>query len=133
MYVKQAFAARNAKVLVELGELARWKELAGGQERNRLHRSTGNWAWISAVPHRLNDTELSREKFLYNLRLRYGLMPQDIPVNLNGCGNKFLIEHTISCPKGVQVLAQHGAAAKDLGALEDWDLSLALLVRSDER
>ena len=64
---------------VELGDLERRKELAGGQKRNRLNRATRNGAWISAVTHCLNGTELSQEEFQDNLRLRYGLMPQDIP------------------------------------------------------
>ena len=45
---------------VELVGLDRQKEILGGHERNRLHRATRNGAWISAVPHRLNCTELSQ-------------------------------------------------------------------------
>ena len=56
-------------------ELDRRKELAGGQEINRLHRATRNGVWLSTVPHRLNGTELSREEFRDNLRLRYRMMP----------------------------------------------------------
>ena len=67
---KASLAERRAKKHVELGELARRKELSGGQERNLLHRATGNGAWLSTLTHRLNDTELSREEFLDNLRLR---------------------------------------------------------------
>ena len=85
---------------VELGELARQKDLTGGQERNRLHMETINGAWLSTVPHRLYGTELSREEFQNNLRLRYGLMPQDIPATCDGCGKKFSIDHVLSCLKG---------------------------------
>ena len=91
---------------VELGEVSRRKGLAGGQERNRLHRATRNGAWLSAVTHRLNGTELSWEEFRDNLRLRYGLMPQDIPATCDGCGEKFSIENALSCPKGGIVLAE---------------------------
>ena len=59
----------------ELEEQARPKELAVGQERNRLHRATRNGAWLSAIPHCLNVMELYWEEFLDNLCLRYGLMP----------------------------------------------------------
>ena len=76
---------------VELGKLAGQEELTGGQERNRLHKATRNGAWLSAVPHRLNGTELFQEEFWDNLRLRYGLMLQEITATCNGCGNKFLI------------------------------------------
>ena len=76
-------------------ELARQKELAGGQKRYRLHRATRNAVWLSAVPNRLNGTELSQEKFRGNLRLRYGLMPQDIPATCDSCGKRFSIEHAL--------------------------------------
>ena len=75
---------------MELAELARQKELAGGQERNCLQRAMRNGVWISSVPHYPNGTELSPEKFQDNLCLRYGLMPQDIPATWDGCGKRFL-------------------------------------------
>ena len=74
--------------------------------------------WLSSVPHRLNGTELSREKFQDNLRLRYGLIPQDIPATCDGSCKKFSIEHALSCPKGGIVIARHDGAAKEWGALE---------------
>ena len=104
---------------VDLEYLARQKDLAGGQERNRLHRETRNGAWLSAAPHRLNGTELSWEEFRDNLRLRYGLMPQNIPTTCDGCGKKLSIEHTRSCSKVDLVLARHDDAAKEWGALGD--------------
>ena len=79
---------------------------------HRLHMVTRNGAWLTAVPHRLNGTELSWEKFRDNLRLRYGLMPQNISATCDGCGKRFLIEHALSCPKGGLVLVRHDDAAK---------------------
>ena len=102
---------------VELGDLTRRKELVGGQEINRLHRATWNGAWLSAVPHRLNVTELSWEEFRDNLCLRYGLMPQDIPATCDGCGKQLSIEHALSCRKGGLVLARNDDAAKEWGDL----------------
>ena len=88
---KESLAARCANMHVELGDLARQKDLEGDEERNRLHRATRNGAWLSAVPHRLNGTVLSWEEFQDNLCLRYGLMPQDIPATCDCCSEKFLI------------------------------------------
>ena len=102
---------------VNLGELARRKELAGGQEKNRLHRETRNGAWFSDVSHRLNGMELSQEEFQDNLCLRYGLIPQDIPATCDVCGKKFSVEHSLSCPKGGLVLARHDNAVKEWVAL----------------
>ena len=70
---------RKERNQVEMEDLARQKELAGSQERNRLHRAMRNGAWIIAVPHRLNGTDLSREELRGNFCLRYRLMSQDIP------------------------------------------------------
>ena len=103
--------------MVELAEIFKRQDQAGGQEKNRLHRATRNGEWLSAISHRLNGMELSREEFQDNIRLRYGLMPQDIPATCDGCGKKFLIEHALSCPKGGLVLARHGDTAKEWGAL----------------
>ena len=91
--------------------------MAGGQERNRINKSNRNGAWLSAVPHHLNDMDLSQEKFRDNLRLRYGLMLQDIPVTCDSCGKKLLIKHALSCPNDGLVLARHDDAAKEWGAL----------------
>ena len=79
--------------------MSRQKELAGDQEINPLHKETRNGAWLSAVPHRLNGTEFSREDFRDNLRLRYGLMPQDIPAACDGWGNKLSIKHREEPPR----------------------------------
>ena len=102
---------------VKLGDMARRKELAGGQERNRLHKATRNGGCLIAVTHRLNSTELSQEEFQDILCLRYGLMPQDIPTTCTGCGKKFSFKHALSCPKGGLVLVWHDDATKEWGAL----------------
>ena len=101
----------------EISELYDRQEQTGRQDKSLLHRATRNGAWLSAAHHRLNGTELSREAFRDNLRLRYGLMPQDIPATCNGCGKKLLIEHALSCPKRGLVFVQHDDATKEWGAL----------------
>ena len=103
---KASQTARIRKRSVELANIFKRQEQAGGQEKNCLRRATRNGALLSALPHRLNGMELSREEFQDNLRLRYGLMPQEITATCDGCGKKFSIEHALSCPKGVLVLAR---------------------------
>ena len=82
---KASQTAQLSKRSVELAKIYKRQEQAGDQEKNQLHRATRNGSWISAVPHRLNGTELSQEKFRDNLCLRYGLMPQNIPATCDGC------------------------------------------------
>ena len=85
---KTSQLARLSKQITEMSELFKWQEQAGRQEKKCLRRATRNGAWLSAVPHHLNGTELSREEFQDNIRLRYGMMPQDIPATCDGCGKK---------------------------------------------
>ena len=83
---------------VEVSELDDRQEQDVRQEKKRLHWATRNGAWLSAVPRRLNGTELSWEEFRDNLRIRYELMPQDVPATCDGCGKEFSIEQALSCP-----------------------------------
>ena len=110
---KASLVARCAKTHVKLGEMARQKNRVGGQERNRLHRSMSNGAWLRSVTHSLNRTELFREEFRDIICLRYRLMPQDIPTICNGCDKKLLIEHALSFPKGSLVFVQNDDAKKE--------------------
>ena len=110
-------SSRKERKQMGMAEMARQKELAGGQERNRLHRETRNGVWLSAIPHRLNSTELSQEEFRDNIRLRYRLMPQDIRATCDGCGKRFSIKNSLSCPKGGLFMVRNDDAAKEWGAL----------------
>ena len=106
-----------------MAELARQKEPSGGQDRNLLHRSTRNVAWLSTIHHLLNCMEQSWEELCGNLRLRYGLMHQDILATCDGCDDKFLIKHALSYPKGGLVLVWYDDAAKEWGALGSQSLT----------
>ena len=44
-------------------------------------------------------------------------MPQDTPATCDGCGNKFYIEHALSCPKGALDLARYDNGTKEWDAL----------------
>ena len=102
---------------VELAKIFKPQEQAGVQEKNHLHRAMRNGAWLRAVPHRLNGMELAQEELRENLRIRYVMMPQDIPAICDGCSKKFSIEHALSCPKGGLVLERHDDTAKEWGSL----------------
>ena len=72
--------ARKEKMCRETKKMYRRKELAGVQERNCIYSVMRNGAWLNAIPHLPNSTELSWEDFQDKLHPRYGLMPQGIPV-----------------------------------------------------
>ena len=58
-----------------------------------------------------------------NLRLRYGLMSQEIPETCDGCGQKFSIELALSFPKCGLVMARNNDSAKYWFTLGAWDLT----------
>ena len=63
-----------------MAEVSRWKDMVGGQERQRLHRESSNRDWLNAILHRINGMELYWEELQDNFFLRYGLKPQYISV-----------------------------------------------------
>ena len=69
---------QKQREFLETEELMRRKDLVDGAGLNCLRRATDNMAWIMAIPHCLNGTELSREEFQDNLLLQichYALEP----------------------------------------------------------
>ena len=52
---------RKEQKRMEMADLARQKELVGGQERNRLHNATMNGSWLRKITHHLNSTDLYQE------------------------------------------------------------------------
>jgi hypothetical protein len=76
-------------------------------ESRRIRRSCETGAWLTAMPDRLNGTELSALEFRDSLRLRCGLAPTDLPQKCDGCQQPFTVEHAVSCKKGGLVLLRH--------------------------
>ena len=80
-------------------------------------------ACLNYMPHQLNVTELSWEKFKENIHLRYNLMPQDIPAICDGCRKKFSVDHALVCPYGGLILARYYDTAKEWGDLGSRDIT----------
>jgi hypothetical protein len=78
----------------------------------RMKRSTETGAWLTAMPSTLNGTELAKDEFRDNIRLRFGLPPLSLPTHCDGCDERFTVEHAMSCKKGGLVLLRH----KDVAA-----------------
>ena len=51
--------------------------------------------WLSVIPERLNSNSLSAEELCDNLRLRYNLLPLNMPQLCYGCGAPMTIEHAL--------------------------------------
>ena len=85
--------------------------------------ATSNGECLSDIPHLLNITELSWEELQDNLRLRYGLMPQDLLMTCNGYGDNLSIKNAQSCPMGGLVMDWNEDAEGKWGALGYWALT----------
>ena len=92
--------------------LTRRNEQADRIVLNSLWRAMENGEWLTVILHCLNRKELSREEFQDNPLIRYGIVPLNIPTNCDGCGEKLLVPHNLSCPKGGLILARKNDAAK---------------------
>jgi hypothetical protein len=69
--------------------------------------------WLSVIPDCLNGNSLSAEEFRDNLRLRYNLLPLDMPQLCNGCGAPMTVEHALCCKVGGLVHIQHDNVADE--------------------
>jgi hypothetical protein len=59
------------------------------------------------------DNSLSAEEFHDNLRLRYNLLPLDMPQLCNGCGAPMTVEHALCCKVGGLVHIRHDDVADE--------------------
>jgi hypothetical protein len=85
-------------------------EQGGAKVKKRLERMEWNGAWLSAIPDRMSGTVLSREEWLDNVYLRYGLQLRNLPRMCDGCGKSFSVEHGLGCKTGGLVGARHNDA-----------------------
>ena len=107
--------------------LMRQKYLADRAGLNRLRRATYNGDCLTATPHCLNGTELSREEFQDNILLQYGIVLLNLPTECDCCSKRLLVTHDLSCPKGGLVLEWHNDAAKEWGTFLAWALNISCI------
>jgi hypothetical protein len=97
-------AEKDREVLLNLAE-------EGGEKvKKRMERMQWNGTWLSAIPCRFSGTELTRQEWLDNVYLRYGLQLDGLPRKCDGCGKNFSVEHGLSCKTGGLVGARHNDA-----------------------
>ena len=66
------------------------------------HQDRGASFWLEALPLEESDFILSKEVFKDGVRLRFDLPLPDLPSSCV-CGDKFTVEHALSCNKGVSL------------------------------
>ena len=64
-----------------------------------LNTEKGSYVWLTSLPIHEFGFALHKRAFQGDLALRYNWQPLQAP-SVCGCGTKFSIEHSLSCPKG---------------------------------
>jgi hypothetical protein len=88
--------------------------------------------WLLVIPDRLNGNSLSAEEFRDNLRLRYNLLPLDMPQLCNGCGAPMTVEHALCCKVGGLVHIRHDKVADEVHHLCGCALSFGSIERKPQ-
>ena len=105
-------AVRAARLGREQQHLDQRGRDAPATKRREL-RSCEAGAWLTVIPNRLNGTSISTDEWRDNVRLRYNLVPQDMPANCDGCGARLTVEHALACKVGGLVHIRHDDVADE--------------------
>ena len=74
--------------------------LSDKQKRlNELNREQGASSWLTTIPLSEEGYDLTKQLFWDLIRIRYGWTLTRLPSNCE-CGNKFDVQHALSCKKG---------------------------------
>jgi hypothetical protein len=93
------------------------KSAASQMAVRRIERAKLTGAWLTVMPDKLNGTVLSAEEFRDSLRLRFGLTPSSLPSQCDGCGQRFTVEHAMTCRKGGMIISRHNDVCAEWGHL----------------
>ena len=66
---------------------------------NKLNREQGASSWLTTIPLSEEGYDLTKELFWDLIRIRYGWTLTRLPSNCE-CGNKFDVQHVLSCKYG---------------------------------
>ena len=114
---KATTGARDIRVMDEEALCESRARRKGTRERWRLKRAISSGIWLTCIPSRLNNTDLSKEQWDDNVRLRYNLKPTNMPEHCDGCGCKLTVEHALACKIGGLVHICHNDVADEWEAL----------------
>ena len=85
--------------------------------------------WLYIIPDRLKGNPLSAKEFRDNLRLRYNLLPLDMPQLCDGCVMLMTFEHALCCKVGSLVHIQYDNMADEWHHLCDCALTFGHVER----
>ena len=103
--VKSIRAVTEDQLLEKLGGDVKTKHM--------LETACEAGAWLTALPRRMNGTEMCDLEFRDALRLRYNFRPLGLETVCDGCGGKFSVDHAMSCKLGGLVSRRHEAVKQE--------------------
>ena len=77
---------REGRVEMEELFLIDFGKEKGKKVAKRVERYEENSAWLSIIPSTLDGTEVTRDEWLDNIKIRYGHRPKGLPYRCDGCG-----------------------------------------------
>ena len=76
----------------------------------------GASSWLNAIPLEEQRLSLNKKQFKDSLRLRYDTQLGDLPSHC-ACGDRFTVNHVLSCKKGAVVEQRHDGTRNLLTSL----------------
>jgi hypothetical protein len=85
--------------------------------RRTILRGKETSQWLLVLPSTVNGTELSAQEFRDALLLQYARCPPDLPIQCDGCQQKFSVRHALECKRGGLVISRHNEIRDELSDL----------------
>jgi hypothetical protein len=108
---------KEQKTKDQEAELSNILSTMDAETARTVGRGTECGQWLSAIPSRVNGTELSALEFRDALHMRYGRTPGNLPCVCDGCKAKFTLQHALECKKGGLVTMRHDELN---GEVKEW-------------
>jgi hypothetical protein len=76
-------------------------------------------SWLSVLPVAKHQFDMTALEFRDALALRYRRPLKSIPAMCDGCGDRFSLEHSLSCKKGGLIIQRHNEIRDAIGDLAE--------------